>query len=47
MMKILKPVEIFYLGCMALVKVEFQCLVWDISAFAEAVCLLALARPLT
>lgn len=29
MMKILKPVEIFYLGCMAVVRVEFQCFVWE------------------
>lgn len=30
MTKIIKSVEIFYLGCMALVRVEFQCLIWEI-----------------
>lgn len=29
-MKIIKPVEIFYLGCMAIVRLEFKCFIWEI-----------------
>lgn len=30
LMKIIKPVEIFYLGCMAIVRLEFKCFIWEI-----------------